>query len=210
MIIFTAFVLMSYTYNKIMCSILEDLIRKNRSYRRFHGQEKITAGQLVKWISLTRFCSSGRNNQPLKYIGITKPEICNAIFPNLAWAGYLPEWNGPAEGERPVAYIAVLHDKAISEKYYCDDGIAMQSILLGATADGYGGCIIGSFNQAKITNLLRLPENLEILWIISLGKPAEKVVVDDLKDGNVRYWRDENSVHHVPKRKVEELIIRIE
>lgn len=190
--------------------MLEELIRKNRSYRRFHELEKITADQLIKWISVSRYCSSGKNMQPLKYIGITKPETASAIFPHLAWAGYLPEWNGPGDGERPVAYIAVLHDKSISEKYYCDDGIAMQSILLGATEDGYGGCIIGSFNRVKLSNLLKLPENIEILWIIALGKPAEKVVVEDLSDGHVKYWRDENNVHHVPKRKAEELIIRIE
>jgi nitroreductase len=190
--------------------MLEEIIKKNRSYRRFHEPEKITADQLIKWISLTRYCSSGRNMQSLKYIGITKPEIVSDIFPHLAWAGYLPEWNGPAEGERPVAYIALLHDKGISEKYYCDDGIALQTILLGATADGFGGCIFGSFNRAKLTKLLRLPENLEILWIIALGKPSEKVVVEDLSNGDVRYWRDENSIHHVPKRKAEELIVRIE
>ncbi len=193
-----------------MYFMLEELIRKNRSYRRFHEEEKITADQLIKWIGLTRYCASGRNMQPLKYIGITKPETVSAIFPHLAWAGYLPEWSGPAEGERPVAYIALLHDKGISEKYYCDDGIAMQSILLGATAEGYGGCIIGSLNRAKLSNLLKLPGFLDILWIIALGKPAETVVVEDLNDGNVKYWRDENSIHHVPKRKAEELIIRIE
>jgi nitroreductase len=189
--------------------MLEELIRKNRSYRRFNESERITAGQLKKWISLTRYCSSGRNMQPLKYFGITETNLCSALFPHLAWAGYLPEWNGPDEGERPVAYIAVLHDKSISEKYYCDDGIALQSILLGATEDGFGGCIIGSFNRAKITNLLKLPGHLEILWIIALGKPDETVVVEDLHGDDVRYWRDENKVHHVPKRKADELIFQV-
>jgi len=42
-----------------------------------------------------------------------------------------------------------------------------------------------------------------------LGKPAEQVVIEDLKDNNVKYWRDENQVHHVPKRKLDELIYQI-
>ena len=97
----------------------------------------------------------------------------------MGWAGYLSNWNGPKEGERPVAYIAVLKDKTISENHYCDDGIAMQSILLGAVADGYGGCMIGSVNKGKVAQILDLPEHLDILWLIALGKPTEEVVLEE-------------------------------
>jgi nitroreductase len=188
---------------------LSELIRKNRSYRRFNQEEGIKGEQLVKWIELARFTPSGRNMQPLKYVGSVSPELNAEIFPNLGWAGYLSDWNGPVEGERPTAYIIVLHDKSISENRYCDDGIAIQSILLGAVEDGYGGCIIGSVNKAKVTKLLNLPDHLEILWVLAMGKPVETVVIEDMKDNNVKYWRDENQVHHVPKRKLDELIYNI-
>jgi nitroreductase len=188
---------------------LSELIRKNRSYRRFHETERISGSQLEKWIGLARYTASGRNMQPLKYAGSVSTELNAEIFPNLGWAGYLSDWNGPAEGERPSAYIIVLHDKSISENRYCDDGIAVQSILLGAVEDGYGGCIIGSVNKAKVSRILKLPDHLEILWVLALGKPAEQVVIEDLKDNNVKYWRDENQVHHVPKRKLDELIYHI-
>ncbi|NCB09713.1 MAG: nitroreductase family protein, partial [Bacteroidia bacterium] len=118
------------------------------------------------------------------------------------------EWKGPQEGERPVAYVVVLHDKSLSENYFCDDGIAMQSILLGAVEDDFGGCIIGTVNKTKISKILDLPENLEILWIIALGKPAETIVMDTASDNNIKYWRDENHVHHVPKRPLEEMIFK--
>jgi nitroreductase len=188
---------------------IAELLRKNRSYRRFDQYETVTSQQLQKWIGQARFCSSGRNMQPLKYVGSVNPGINSKIFNHLAWAGYLPEWNGPVEGERPAAYIIVVHDKSISDTLYCDDGIAVQSILLGAVEDGYGGCIIGTVNKAKVARLLNLPEHLEILWVLALGKPVEMVVIEDIKDNNVKYWRDENQVHHVPKRKAEELIYTI-
>lgn len=185
---------------------LRELIEKNRSYRRFDQSAGITTAQLEKWIELARFSASGRNMQPLKYALSTGKALNDQIFSHLAWAGYLTDWDGPAEGERPVAYIAVLHDKQVSEKYFCDDGIAMQSILLGAAEDGYGGCIIGSVNRKKVAELLKLPAHLEILWIVALGKPAEKVVVEDSDGENIRYWRDENDIHHVPKRTLNDLI----
>ena len=112
--------------------MIRELIIKNRSYRRFDSSVKISNEQLKKWIELARFSASGRNMQSLKYMVCTNPVINDKIFPFLGWAGYLIDWKGPEEGERPVAYIAVLHDKTIAENYYCDDGIAMQSILLGA------------------------------------------------------------------------------
>jgi nitroreductase len=188
---------------------LSELIRKNRSYRRFHEEERISGAQLEKWIGLARYTASGRNMQPLKYAGSVNPQLNAEIFPNLGWAGYLSDWNGPIVGERPSAYITVLQDKSISENRYCDDGIAIQSILLGAVEDGYGGCIIGSVNKAKVSGILKLPDHLEILWVLALGKPVEQVVIEDLKDNNVKYWRDENQVHHVPKRKLNELIFNI-
>lgn len=185
---------------------IRELVEKNRSYRRFDQSAGITTAQLEKWIELARFSASGRNMQPLKYALSTGKVLNDQIFSHLAWAGYLTDWDGPAEGERPVAYIAVLHDRQVSEKYFCDDGIAMQSILLGATEDGYGGCIIGSVNRKKVAELLKLPAHMEILWIVALGKPAEKVVVEDAEGENIRYWRDENDIHHVPKRTLNDLI----
>lgn len=188
--------------------MIRELIKKNRSYRRFDSTIKINYTQLEKWIELGSFSASGRNMQPLKYAISNNDSVNDKIFPNLGWAGYLTDWKGPKEGERPVAYIAVLHNKSLSENYYCDDGIAIQSILLGAIEDGFGGCIIGSFNKNKVAKILNLPDNLEILWLIALGKPAETCLLEPAV-GDIRYYRDENGVHHVPKRPLKEIIFKI-
>lgn len=188
--------------------MIRELIQKNRSYRRFDEKVKITADQLAKWVELARFSASGRNMQPLKYVLCTKDETTDKVFPLIGWAGYLTHWKGPVKGERPTAYIAVLHDKSLSDGYFCDDGIAMQSILLGAVEDGFGGCIIGSFNKRKVKKLLELPDYVETLWLIALGKPAELSVIDDVANGDIKYWRGDDEVHHVPKRSLDELIFK--
>jgi len=185
--------------------MLRDLIQKNRSYRRFNSSVKISEEQIQNWIDLARMSASGRNAQPLKYAVVTQQKMCDKIFPFLGWAGYLTDWKGPADDERPVAYVAVLKDKKIADNHYCDDGIAMQSILLGAVEDGFGGCMIGSVNKSKVSKLLDLPEHMELLWMIALGKPSEKVVLETAEN-DIKYWRDENEVHHVPKRTLDELI----
>ncbi|NQU51170.1 MAG: nitroreductase family protein [Bacteroidetes bacterium] len=188
--------------------MIRDLITKNRSYRRFDSSVKISFKQIKKWIELARFSASGRNMQPLKYAVCIDEKTNGKIFPNIGWAGYLSNWKGPEEKERPVVYVAVLHDKSISDNYYCDDGIAIQSILLGAVEDGFGGCIIGTFNKTKVTKILSIPESIEILWLIALGKPAEECILENVKNSDIKYWRDENDVHHVPKRSLDEIIFR--
>ncbi|HPF51570.1 MAG TPA: nitroreductase family protein [Draconibacterium sp.] len=187
--------------------MIRDLITKNRSYRRFNHQIKINTDQILKWIDLTRLSASGRNNQLLKYIVVTEEVLCAKIFPLLGWAGYLENWKGPAENERPVAYVIVLKDYSISDNHYCDDGIAMQSLLLGAVEDGYGGCIIGSVNKRKLAKLLQIEDKLEVLWLVALGKPSETVVLDQA-DGDIKYWRDADDVHHVPKRPLKEIVLK--
>lgn len=188
--------------------MLKDLILKNRSYRRFYQSERIEKQQLVDWIDLARCSASARNSQSLKYIVSTDESLNAEIFEQLAWAGYLSYWSGPEEGERPSAYIIMLHDTLISGNYLCDDGIASQSILLGAVEAGFGGCIIHSVNRNKLREILKLSEQFEIIQVLALGKPKETVVLEEIKNGDFKYWRDENQVHHVPKRSLDEIILR--
>ena len=187
--------------------MIRDLIIKNRSYRRFDSSVQIPFKQIKIWIELARFSASGRNMQSLKYAVSVDKKTNDKIFPNLGWAGYLADWKGPEENERPMAYITVLHDKSLSGNYYCDDGIAIQSILLGAVEDGYGGCIIGTVNKNKVAKILKLPDHLEILWMVALGKPAEECVLEAVKNNDIKYWRDEKDIHHVPKRPLTEIIL---
>jgi nitroreductase len=188
---------------------LEDLLRKNRSYRRFH-QDPLDVQTLVELVGLTRLCPSAANRQPLKYIVACSPEENAAIFPHLAWAGALAEWPGPAEDERPTGYIIILGDTRIINRFGCDHGITAQSILLAATERGLGGCMIGSIDRDGLRQDLGIPKHFEILLVLALGKPSETVVLEDTKrPDQIDYWRDEAGVHHVPKRPLEELLVRV-
>lgn len=188
--------------------MLLEMIKKTRSYRRFDQSIKIERETLVELVNLARFGASGGNLQPLKYILSYQPDKNEAIFKHLRWAAYLKDWNGPEEGEKPTAYIVILGDTNIAKDFRCDQGIAAQNIMLGATEKGLGGCILGSIDKKGLRESLNIPERYEILWVIALGKPIEKVVLEDVgEDGNIKYWRDDKGVHHVPKRILEELIL---
>lgn len=191
--------------------MLHDLVLRNRSYRRFDESIEIPVTELESFIELARISSSARNVQPLKYILSNSKERNANILSTLSWAGYLKDWPGPVEGERPSAYVIMLGDTKISSGFSVDPGIAAQSILLGAVEKGYGGCIIGTVNKEKLEKQLKIPSHLEVMYVIALGKPVELVQLEDVKEnGDIKYWRDEHKVHHVPKRLLKDIIVKLE
>ncbi len=188
--------------------MIKDLILQNRSCRRFYEEVNIELEILKELVDLARLSASAANRQPLKYILSCDPEKNAMIFPHLSWAGYLKDWPGPPEGERPSAHIIILLDTEISKSAMCDHGIAAQSILLGAREKGLGGCMHASIMRESLRQALGIPERYEILLALSLGKPKEKVVIETVRpDGDITYWRDGESVHHVPKRRLDDIII---
>lgn len=188
--------------------MIKDLILKNRSYRRFYEDEIVEVDILKELVNLARLSASGANLQPLKYILSNSQEKNEGIFKTLGWAGYLKEWNGPGKGERPSAYIIMLNDLSVSKNPSLDPGIAAQSILLGAIEKGLGGCMLGNVNKEELKAKLNLKENYEIVLVIALGKPKEEVVIEPIElAGDVKYWRDEEGIHHVPKRTLDDIIL---
>ena len=188
---------------------LKDIVFKTRSCRRFDESHKVTMKRLEDLVDLARLSASGANRQPLKYLIYNTPEDCKRVFPSVIWAAYLKNWDGPAPGERPSGYIIILGDRSITEVFGVDHGIAAQSIMLGATEAGLGGCMIASIKRELLRNELKIPDRFEILLILALGKPVEKIIIDEIKDGDVKYWRDSNKNHHVPKRPLSDLIIKL-
>jgi nitroreductase len=185
-----------------------DLVQINRSCRRFHEDHEVRLETLKELVNLGRMSASGANLQPLKYILSCDSKTNADIFTSLAWAGYLKDWPGPGEGERPAAYIVVLGDTSITQDVGCDHGIAAQTIMLGAREKGLAGCMLGSINRKLLRDLLDVPEHLKILLVLAIGKPNEQIVLEALEpDGSIRYWRDSAGVHHVPKRKLEDIVV---
>lgn len=68
--------------------------------------------------------------------------------------------------------------------------------------------MIGTIRKKELREALNIPQHLEILLVDALGKPEEKVVIEEVSpDGDVKYWRDDAQVHHVPKRKLDDVLV---
>ncbi len=187
--------------------MISELIKNTRSFRRFDANRIITENELCQMIESARCSGSAANRQRIRFALINDKETCDSMFENVAFAGYLKAWSGPAEIERPTAYIVMLcKEENIDTSLAIDMGIAAQSILLTATEMGLGGCMIRSFKKAEIDKIL-CKEGYNSAFVIALGKPTERVYLTDVKDGDIKYFRDENDDHAVPKLSLKELII---
>ena len=188
--------------------MITKLVQANRSCRRFYEDHAVDAKTLEALVDLARLSASGANLQPLKYILSCQPRINAEIFSCLAWAAYLKDWPGPGPGERPSAFIVILGDTNISKEFGVDHGIAGQSILLGAREKGLAGCMLASINRKELRKILNIEAHFKILLVLAIGKPKEEIVIETVgPDGSIRYWRDAEGVHHVPKRPLQELIV---
>ena len=189
--------------------MIEDLIRKNRSCRRFYENHDCDVETLKGLVNLARLSASAANLQPLKYIICSDRQKNEEIFRCLGWAAYLKDWQGPEPGERPSAYIIILGDSAIARDFGCDHGIAAQSILLGAREAGLAGCMIGNIRRKTLASVFDVPAHLKILLVIALGRPKEVIELQSVgPDGAIKYWRDDKGVHHVPKRNLSDIVFK--
>jgi len=191
-----------------------NLIKKTRTFRRFEENRKISSETLHQLIDLARLGGSARNCQPWQYMAITDPEMCKRLFPYLGWAGYLSDWKGPVEGEQPSCYILCFLNKiwlkGTEKEAHFDLGTATQNLLLGAREQGIGGCRIGAFSP-HLTSLFDIPEHLSLSLVLALGYPVEEVVIEESSSpDDIKYWRDDNQVHHVPKRSLDDIIVELE
>lgn len=188
---------------------LRKLVEKCRSYRRFEENQRIGEKHLQELVDLARFTASTANSQALKYRIVFTEEECARLFPCIAWAGALPDWDGPEEGERPSGYILICCDQSLGKNKLWDDGITAQTMMLGAVEMGFGGCMIGSFQRKEAAEILGIDqEKYSLDLLLALGKPKEKVVIVPVKeDDSIRYYRDEEQVHYVPKRALEDVLL---
>lgn len=189
--------------------MIKDLVLKNRSYRRFDESQPIFLDELKEIASLGRYVPSTANSQALKFMLVNTKDGNAAVFNTLSWAGKLSDWEGPKEGERPTAYIILLGDLSLGKNKLIDDGIVAQTMLLGAVEKGYGGCMLASVNRTQLAENLQIDlAKYSIDLVIALGKPIEKVVLEEVTpEHGTSYYRDADEVHHVPKRSLEDLLI---
>lgn len=195
---------------------LKDIVVKNRSYRRYNQAVKLSDDKLYSWLDMVRLTPSARNLQSLKYAVVCDEARNFEIFAQLKWAGYLTDWN-PSLSESPAAYVVFCNDKQLSVATpQIDLGIQAQTLLMAAVSEGYGGCILLAFNKIEVARILNLPSYIDPVLVVALGAPTEVCITEDIAPtleptttDNIKYYRDENQIHHVPKRSLNELIITL-
>ena len=191
--------------------MLIDLVKKSRSWRGYDESRRVTPEELTSMVDCARFAPSSVNRQPFKYFLAWEPETVGKIQPLTGWARALPEKHLPYPGKRPPAFIVICQETlwdADLSRYQRDVGIVAQTILLAATQMGLGGIMIGNFSPAKLSEALSLPDSLVPMLIVAVGKPDETVVLTEAAPGgSLNYYRDENDVHYVPKRRLEDIIV---
>lgn len=191
--------------------MFKDLVKKNRSYRGYDESRKITREELVEMVDCARLTPSSVNQQPFKYYLAWEQEEAAKIQSMTKWARALPDMVLPHPGKCPTGFIVICQDTSFGEslaQYQKDVGIVAQTILLAATEMELGGCMIGNFKAETVRETLGLAENIEPMLIVAIGKPDEEIVLTEVgQDGSIKYYRDDNDVHYVPKRSLEEIIL---
>jgi len=182
-----------------------EAILARRTIRRFDEEKRIPMEILEKLVNAGRLAPSAANLQPWEFIVVNEKSLCDAIFPYLKWAGYIAPHGTPPPGRRPAAYIVLVANPSINKKWQHDFGACAENIMLAALEMGIATCWLGSINRKKIKELLKIPEDREVDTIIALGYPMERSVIEDGRE-DVKYWKDENGVMHVPKKGVEKLL----
>lgn len=189
---------------------IKEIAQKARSYRRFDNSKEIDKSTLLDMIDTTRFAPSARNGQTLKFMPINNNEMCTQVFNTLKWAGYLTSWDGPEPTERPSAYIIIIHDSTLGTCNLIDVGLCSELINLSAIEKGLGCCLIGAYNKHDLEKIIGIDNTtLESLLVVAIGLPIENVIIEPLKNGDIRYWRDEQMGHHVPKRSLKEITLNV-
>ena len=183
-----------------------DAIMNRRTIRKF-TQQKIDDEHLVKLVDCARMAAYGANLQPLKF-AVINDERTDKIFPLTKWAGYIPGYSFEPD-ERPTAYIAILGDSEIkSNNMGVDAGAAATNIMLAAYEMGIGTCWLGSIQRDELRTLFNLSERYEILYLMALGYPAQESVAYT-SDETIKYHIDEKGVVNVPKRSIEEVLLKV-
>lgn len=185
-------------------TMIYEKIAGRRTIRKYVRRD-IPRNVFIRCVDAARLSPSSMNLQPLKYIIVNDQTLLEKVFSTLKWAGYLPDYQ-PSRDEMPRGYIIILLDKEIRMSYGVDPGIAAMSISMVAYEEGLGSCILGAIDKPKLRRILNIPESLEIVLVVALGYPAEKPIVDKVKDGVIKYWLDDAEVLHVPKRNLEDIL----
>ncbi len=185
-----------------------EFLKTRRTYRRFE-QKPVEPAIARKIMEAARIASCGANRQTLKYVLVQSPEMVAKMQPLVHWAAYLPPEQGqPKPDETPVLFVAVCQDESLPGCNDTDTGLALANMTDAAWAHGVGSCIMGAIDRPAIKELLGLGKNLRLHSVVAFGYPTHKSHLVAMQNGNVKYYLDDARDYCVPKRPMEEILLK--
>lgn len=185
-----------------------EFLRSRRTYRRF-AQRAVPHEILTEAVDAARMASCGANRQTVRYIVVESADAVAAVQPLVHWAAYLPPEQGtPKADELPTAFIAVLQDDNLPGASDVDVGLALGSLTAAAWAHGVGSCIMGAIDRLALKELLALPEGVRLCYMVALGYPTHESHLVEMQDGSVKYYLDADRNYCVPKRRMDEVLLK--
>jgi len=140
-----------------------EAIQKRRSVRAYLP-DPVPRDILEKILEAGRLAPSASHIQPWHFIVVTdqqKRRKLGGIF-----AKFLSQTS--------TVIVGCGDRKASSKWHIVDTTIALQNMVLAATAEGLGTCWVGSFDEGQVKKILKIPENFSVIALLAVGCPREK------------------------------------
>ncbi len=147
-----------------------EVLYKRKSIRSYK-KDPVSEEKLKKVLDAARVAPSACNKQPWHFIVIREEKIRKELQ-----EAYSKEWfySAPvivcACGEVSKNWVRKYDNKNYND---VDVTIAMDHLILAATAEGLGTCWIAAFNPEVVRKVLNLPQGIEPVALTPLGYPEE-------------------------------------
>ena len=141
-----------------------EAIEKRRSIRNYEPTP-VPEEKLEKILEAARLAPSARNRQPRHFIVVTDAEKRKALSGGM-FAKFLKQ--------SPVVIAACGDERAAPKWHAIDVAIAVENMVLAATGEGLGTCWIGSFDENKVRDTLKIPKNLRVIVLLAVGYPSDR------------------------------------
>lgn len=184
---------------------LDELLLRNRSHRGYLKDYVVKREELERIVGVCSKLASGCNQQVLRYHLVTRGEESEHVLQCIRLGAALPELHLPLPGTEPEAFIIACCGVPESKLVDMDLGIALQSMSLKVVEMGLNALIIGAFNKAEVKTLL--PDGMEPLAILAVGKGIEKIELVPIAPGESHAYYRQEGVHYVPKVQAKDLIV---
>ena len=142
-----------------------EAIQERRSIRNYQDNP-VEREKLERILEAGRLAPSAKNVEPWHFIAVTDAQKRKALSGGT-WAKFL--------SQSPLVIVACGDKKASPDWYAIDVALAVGNMVLTAVSEGLGTCCVGSFSEKDVKALLKVPENFEVLVMLAVGYPGDKV-----------------------------------